>query len=103
MKTNPQLYSNYRLINNLLSKSIRQEFGSHIIINLNPLKYMLNRTHYNFWVEGVEQVSLDIRQPVSLKELNHIEAKLLASLNMILKCVELENFKEIKKVNILIT
>ena len=68
--TNPQLYINYRLINNLLSKSIRQEFGSHITINLNPLKYMLNRTHYSFWVEGTEIVTLDLRQPVSLKELN---------------------------------
>jgi hypothetical protein len=103
MKTNPQLYINYRLINNLLSKSIRQEFGSHITINLNPLKYMLNRTHYSYWVEGVEQVSLDIKQPISLKKLNHIENRLLSSLNMILKCVELENFKEIKKVNVLIT
>jgi hypothetical protein len=103
MKTNPQLYSNYRLINNLLSKTIRQEFGSHISINLNPLKYMLNRTHYSYWVEGVEQVSLNIKQPVSLKELNHIEGELVSSLNMILKCVELENFKEVKKVNVLIT
>jgi hypothetical protein len=103
MKTNPQLYTDYRLINSLLSKTIKQEFGSHITINLNPLKYMLNRTHYSYWVEGVEQVSLDIKQPVSLKELNHIESRLLSSLNMILKCVELENFKEIKKVNVLIT
>ena len=103
MKTNPQLYANYRLINNLLSKSIRQEFGSNVTINLNPLKFMLNRTHYSFWIEGTEQVSLDIREPVSLKELNHIESRLLSSLNMILKCVELENFKEIKKVNVLIT
>ena len=100
---NPQLYANYRLINKLLSKSIRQEFGSQITINLNPLKYMLNRTHYSFWVEGTEQVSLDIRQPVSLKELNYIENRLLSILNMILKCVELENFKEVKKVNVLIT
>ena len=86
-----------------MSKTIRQEFGSHININLNPLKYMLNRTHYSYWVEGVEQVSLDIKQPISLKKLNHIENRLLSSLNMILKCVELENFKEIKKVNVLIT
>ena len=101
--TNPNLYKSYKLVNNLLSKTIRQEFGSHITINLNPLKYMLNRTHYHFWVEGVEQVSLDIKQPVSLKELNHIESRLLSSLNMILKCVELENFKEIKKINVLLT
>ena len=101
--TSPQLYTTYKLVNNLLSKTIRQEFGSHITINLNPLKYMLNRTHYHFWVEGVEQVSLDIEQPVSLKDLNHIESRLLSSLNMILKCVELENFKEIKKIIVLIT
>lgn len=103
MNMNPQLYTNYQLINNLLSKIIRQEFGSQITINLNPLKYILNRTHNSCWVEGVEQVSLNIKQPVSLKELNHIESKLVSSLNMILKCVELENFKEVKKVNVLIT
>jgi hypothetical protein len=103
MKTNPQLYTNYKLINNLLSKTIRQEFGSNITINLNPLKFILNRTHYSYWVEGVEQVSLNIKQPISLKELNHIEGELVSSLNMILKCVELENFKEVKKVNVLIT
>jgi hypothetical protein len=86
-----------------LSKTIRQEFGSHIAVNLNPLKYFLNRTHYSYWVEGVEQVTLNIKQPVALKELNHIESKLLSSLNMILLCVELDNFKEVKKVNVLIT
>lgn len=63
---------------------------------------MLNRTHYCYWVEGVEQVTLDIKHPVSLKELNLVESRLLSSLNMILKCVELENYKEVKRVGIIV-
>lgn len=100
--TNPQLFKTYKLVNNLLSKTLRKELGNQITINLNPFKFMLNRTHYCYWVEGVEQVTLNIKQPVSLKELNHIEGQLLSSLNMILKFVELENYKEVKKVNVLI-
>jgi hypothetical protein len=100
--TNPQLYTTYKLVNSLLSKTIRQEFGSHIAINLNPIKYILNRTHYHFWVEGVEQISVTVQYPVSLNELKIIEENILFNLNMILKCVELENYKEVKKVDVLI-
>lgn len=100
--TNPQLYTTYKLVNKLLSNTIRKELGNQITINLNPFKFMLNRTHYCYWVEGVEQVSLDIKHPVSLKELNLIEGKLLSTLNRILQFVELENYKEVKRVDVLI-
>lgn len=100
--TNPQLYSTYKLVNKLLSTTLRKEFGSHITINLNPFKFMLNRTHYCYWVEGVEQVTLDVKTPVSLKELNLIEGTLLSTLNRILQFVELENYKEVKRVDVLI-
>jgi hypothetical protein len=100
--TNPTLYFSYKLVNSLLTKTIRQEFGSQITINLNPLKYILNRTHYHFWVEGVEQISITVKHPVPLDELKIIEEKILFNINMILKCVELENYKEVKKVEVLI-
>ena len=100
--TNPTLYFSYKLVNSLLTKTIRQEFGSQITINLNPLKYILNRTHYHFWVEGVEQISITVQHPVPLDELKIIEKKILFNINMILKCVELENYKEVKKVEVLI-
>ena len=102
MKTNPQLYTNYKLVNNLLYKTIRQEFGSYVTIYLNPLKFILNRTHYHFWVESVEQISITIKHPVPLNQLKIIEKKILFNINMILKCVELENYKEVKKVEVLI-
>lgn len=100
--TNLTLYFSYKLVNSLLTKTIRQEFGSQITINLNPLKYILNRTHYHFWVEGVEQISITVQHPVPLDELKIIEEKILFNINMILKCVELENYKEVKKVEVLI-
>lgn len=100
--TNPTLYFSYKLVNSLLTKTIRQEFGSQITIKLSPLKYILNRTHYHFWVESVEQISITIKHPVPLNELKIIEEKILSNINMILKCVELENYKEVKKVEVLI-
>lgn len=102
MKTNPQLYMTYKLVNNLLSKTIIQDFGADVSIRLSPLKYILNRTHYHFWVEGVEQISVTVQHPVPLNELKIIEEKILSNINMILKCVELENYKEVKKVEVLI-
>lgn len=102
MKTNLQLYYTYKLVNNLLSKTIIQEFGSQIIINLSPLKFILNRTHYHFWVEGVEQISVTVQHPVPLNELKIIEEKILSNINMILKCVELDDYKEVKKVDVLV-
>ena len=100
--TNPTLYFSYKLVNKLLSRSIKQDFGVNVSIRLSPLKYILNRTHYHFWVEGVEQISITVQHPVPLDELKIIEEKILSTINMILKCVELENYKEVKKVDVLI-
>jgi len=100
---NPTLYFSYKLVNSLLTKTIRQEFGNQITINLNPLKYILNRTYYHFWVEGVEQISVTVQHPVPLDELKIIQENILSNINMILKCVELENYKEVKKVDVLIS
>jgi hypothetical protein len=102
MKTNHQLYYTYKLVNKLLSQSILQDLGGNVSIRLSPLKYILNRTHYHFWVEGVEQISVTVQHPVCLDELKIIEEKILSNINMILKCVEMENYKEVKKVEVLI-
>ena len=102
MKTNLQLYYTYKLVNKLLSRALLQDFGADVSIRLSPLKYILNRTHYHFWVEGVEQISVTVQHPVSLNELKIIELKILSNINMILRCVELENYKEVKKVDVLI-
>lgn len=100
--TNPKLYFSYKLVNKLLSRAIKQDFGEHVLIRLSPLKYILNRTHYYFWVEGIEQISVTVQHPVPLNELKIIEEKILSNINMILKCVELDNFKEVKKVEVLV-
>ena len=100
--TNPLLYYTYKLVNKLLNRAIIQDFGADVSIRLNPLKFILNRTHYHFWVEGVEQISITIKHPVTLNELKIIEEKILSNINMILKCVELENYNEVKKVDVLI-
>ena len=100
--TNPQLYYTYKLVNKLLNRAIKQDFREEVSIRLNPLKFILNRTHYHFWVESVEQISITIKHPVPLDELKIIEEKILSNINMILKCVELDNFKEVKKVEVLV-
>lgn len=100
--TNPKLYYTYKFVNKLLSRALLQDFGADVSIRLSPLKYILNRTHYHFWVEGIEQISVTVQHPVPLNELKIIEEKILSNINMILKCVELDNFKEVKKVEVLV-
>lgn len=84
MKTNLQLYYTYKLVNKLLSRALLQDFGADVSIRLSPLKYILNRTHYHFWVEGVEQISVTVQHPVSLNELKIIEEKILSNINIVL-------------------
>ena len=101
--TNPSLYISYKLVNKLLTRAFNQDFGGHISIRLCPLKYILNRTHYHFWVEGVEKISVSVQHPVQLNELKIIEEKMLSNINMTLKCVELKNYKEVNKVDLIIS
>ena len=100
--TKPQLYITYKLINKLLSRSITQDYGNDIVIKLNPNKFFLNRTHYCFWVDCVEQVSVTVNYPISLEELNKIEKLTLYNINIILKCVEMDDYKEIRKLDLII-
>ena len=103
MKTSPQLYITYKLINKLLIRSVTQDYGKDIVIKLNPNKFILNRTHYSFWVDCVEQVSVTVNYPISLEELNKIEKLTLYNINIILKCIELDNYKEIRRLDLIIS
>ena len=100
--TNSQLYITYKLINKLLIRSMTQDYGKDIVIKLNPNKFILNRTHYCFWVDCVEQVTVTVSYPISLEELNKIERLTLNNINIILKCVEIGDYKEIRKLDLII-
>ena len=100
--TNSQLYITYKLINKLLIRSMTQDYGKDIVIKLNPNKFILNRTHYCFWVDCVEQVTVTVSYPISLEELNKIEKLTLYNINIILKCIELDNYKEIRRLDLII-
>lgn len=97
-----KLFHEYKLINKLLILSMRQDYGKEIVIKLNPNKFILNRTHYCFWVDCVEQVTVTVNYPISLEELNKIEKLTLYNMNIILKCVEMEDYKEIRKLDLII-
>jgi hypothetical protein len=100
--TKPQLYITYKLINKLLIRSVTQDYGKDIVIKLNPNKFILNRTHYCFWIDSIEQVSVTVNYPISLRELNKIEKLIMFNMNIILKCVEMEDYKELKKLDLII-
>ena len=93
----PKLFHEYKLINKLLIRSVTQDYGKDIVIKLNPNKFILNRTHYCFWLDSIEQVSVTVNHPISLTELNKIEKLIMFNMNIIFKCVEMEDYKEIKK------
>ena len=98
----PKLFHEYKLINKLLIRSVTQDYGKDIVIKLNPNKFILNRTHYCFWVDCVEQVTVTVSYPISLEELNKIEKLTLNNINIILKCVEMDEYKEIRKLDLII-
>jgi hypothetical protein len=98
-----QLFKEYKLVNKLLIRSVTQDYGTDIVIKLNPNKFFLNRTHYSFWVDCIEQVSVTVNYPISLTELNKIEKLTLYNINIILKCIELDNYKEIRRLDLIIS
>jgi hypothetical protein len=53
-------------------------------------------------VDCVEQVSVTVNYPISLEELNKIEKLTLYNINIILKCVEMDDYKEIRKLDLII-
>lgn len=99
----PKLFHEYKLINKLLIRSMTQDYGKDIVIKLNPNKFILNRTHYCFWLDSIEQVSVTVNYPISLRELNMIEKLIMFNMNIILKCVEMEDYKELKKLDLIIS
>ena len=98
----PKLFHEYKLINKLLIRSVSQDYGKDIVIKLNPNKFILNRTHYCFWLDSIEQVSVTVNYPISLQELNKIEKLIMFNMNIIFKCVEMDDYKEIKKLDLII-
>ena len=97
-----KLFHKYKLINKLLIRSVSQDYGKDIVIKLNPNKFILNRTHYCFWLDSIEQVSVTVNYPISLQELNKIEKLIMFNMNIIFKCVEMDDYKEIKKLDLII-
>lgn len=97
-----KLFDEYKLINKLLIRSVSQDYGKDIVIKLNPNKFILNRTHYCFWLDSIEQVSVTVNYPISLQELNKIEKLIMFNMNIIFKCVEMDDYKEIKKLDLII-
>lgn len=96
------LYITYKLINRLLYRAMKQEVGQKVTVRLNPLRFIFNRTNYFYWVEGIELVLVSIKKPITLRELNLLEELILFNINMILKCIEFESFREVKKIDFLI-
>jgi hypothetical protein len=97
-----KLFHEYKLINKLLIRSVSQDYGKDIVIKLNPNKFILNRTHYCFWLDSIEQVSVTVNYPISLQELNKIEKLIMFNMNIIFKCVEMDDYKEINKLDLII-
>ena len=97
-----KLFDEYKLINKLLIRSVSQDYGKDIVIKLNPNKFILNRTHYCFWLDSIEQVSVTVNYPISLQELNKIEKLIMFNMNIIFKCVEMDDYKEIMKLDLII-
>ena len=91
----------YRISNMILSKMLKNKFGSQYSMRLNSIIFFSNRlTILNS--KYVEQVSIKSLKPMCFEELQQVQKFLLSKLNTILICTELDFYNEVREVKMCI-
>lgn len=92
----------YVLLNKVLNKLIKKEFGKQYSIRLNSLCFIANRTDVFYFQPCSEKITLKSLKPINGKELNLITAFLLFHINSALMCIDTANYMEVIEVELLI-
>ena len=91
----------YRISNMILSKMLKNKFGSQYSVRLNSIIFFSNRlTILNS--KYVEQASIKSLKPMCFEELQRVQNFLLSKLNTILICTELDFYNEVRDVKMCI-
>ena len=94
------IYLNYKIINKLISKVIKEDYNGKWELKLNLHRYFLNRTNYEYWKNNIELVELHYETTYTFEELDSIRMDIIRNLNMILRCIDNENHNVIKRVEL---
>ena len=92
----------YVLLNKVLNKLIKKEFGKQYSIRLNSLCFIANRTDLFYFYPCSEKITLKSLKPTNSKELNLITSFLLFHINSALMCIDTANYMEVVDVEITI-
>jgi hypothetical protein len=92
----------YVVLNKVLNNLVRKKFGKHYFIRLNSLTFINNRTNMNYFPTCSERFNLIFVKPVSIDELIIIKEFILFNINSALLCIDSENYKEVKDIEIVI-
>ena len=92
----------YVLLNKVLNKLIKKEFGKQNSIRLNSLCFIANRTDIFYFYPCSEKITLKSLKPTNSKELNLIKDFLLFHINSALMCIDHTNYMEVIDVELVI-
>lgn len=98
----PNIYQNYRITNKLICRVIDTDYNGKWKLKLNANRFILNRSNYDYWKNNIEVIELHCDSTFTFDELDEIRIQIMSNLNSILKCIELENYKEISKLYLII-
>lgn len=94
------MYLNYKITNKLLSKVIDKDYNGKWKIRLNPHRFFLNKTNYEYWKNNIEIIEIHSDSTYTFDELDEIRKEIIRNLNMILRCIDNENHNVIKRVEL---
>jgi hypothetical protein len=95
----PQEHS-YRIANNILNKSLRKTYGKDYTVRINAIKFIENRTNHQYKTPNliIDEIYFKSNKRVSLSFIKLINDFLFHKLNIILRMIELDDYKKVSSI-----
>lgn len=95
----------FRIANHILNKSLRKKFGDDYTVKINAIKFIKNRTNPNYNHPNfiIDEVYLKSKRRMSFSLIKQINHFIFHQLNSILLMIELEDFKEVTSVCLIVS
>ena len=83
MKRLSNMYLKYKITNRLIGKVINKDYNGKWKIRLNPHRFFLNNTNYEYWKNNIEIIEIHCDSTYTFDELDDIRKEIISNLNMI--------------------
>jgi hypothetical protein len=93
------------ITNYLLNKLVKKKFGNEITVRINSLNFMDNRLGVSSYLSPnfmTEEINLKSKKRISLNYLKNINDFLFYQLNNILLMIEVDNYKEVSSIRLVV-